>query len=86
MLLRAGSPSAKELTGLEEHQVRCWTSWYRWTKLALLAHAFLSVLAATQPDGSHPHQDQLIPLIRNEICRLSTGLLRQPPAPARQLH
>lgn len=54
--------------------------------MALLAHAFLSVLAATQPDGSHPRQDQLIPLTSNEICRLFTGLLRQPPAPAKQLH
>jgi hypothetical protein len=42
----------------------------------LLAHAFLSVLAATQPDDGHTHQDQLIPLTRNEIRRLFTGLRR----------
>jgi SRSO17 transposase len=39
----------KELTALDEHQVRSWTSWRRWTVLAMLAHAFLSVTTATQP-------------------------------------
>src|SRR4051794_29749482 len=39
----------KELTALDEHQVRSWTSWRRWTVLAMLAHAFLSVMTATQP-------------------------------------
>jgi hypothetical protein len=53
--------------------------------LALLAHAFLSVLAAAQPDGGYPHDDQLIPLTRHEIRRLFTGLCQQPPAPALQL-
>ncbi len=33
----------KELAALDEHQVRSWTSWHRWTVLAMLAHAFLSV-------------------------------------------
>jgi hypothetical protein len=43
-------------------RIRSWTSWHRWTVLALLACAFLSVLAATQPDDGHPRDDQLIPL------------------------
>jgi hypothetical protein len=43
-----GFAAGEELAALDEHQVRCWTSWHRWTILALLAHAFLSVLAATQ--------------------------------------
>jgi hypothetical protein len=82
-----GFAGGKELAALDEHQVRSWTSWHRWTILALLAHAFLSVLAATQPGGgSDPHDDQLIPLTRNEICRLFTGLSRQLPTPAMQLH
>jgi len=46
-----GFAASKELAALDEHQVRSWTSWHRWTILALLAHAFLSVLAASQPDG-----------------------------------
>ena len=81
-----GFAAGKELAALDEHQVRSWTSWHRWTILALLACAFLSVLAATQPGGSQPHDDQLIPLTRNEIRRLFTGLCQQPPAPAIQLH
>jgi hypothetical protein len=79
-----GFAAGKELAALDEHQVRSWTSWHRWTILALLACAFLSVLAAAQPEGST--HDQLIPLTRNEIRRLFTGLCRQPPAPRRQLH
>ena len=81
-----GFASGKELAALDEHQVRSWTSWHRWTILALLAHAFLSVLAAVQPGGGDPHDDLLIPLTRNEICRLFTGLSRQLAAPAMQLH
>jgi SRSO17 transposase len=65
--------TGKDLAGLDEHQVRGWTSWHRWTALALLAHAFLSVLAATQPRPS-PGQ-RLIPLTRNEIRRLLTALI-----------
>jgi SRSO17 transposase len=81
-----GFAASKELAALDEHQVRSWISWHRWTILALLAHAFLSVLAATQHDHSQPHDDQLIPLTRHEIRRLFTGLRQQIPAPALQLH
>jgi len=80
-----GFAAGKELAALDEHQVRSWTSWHRWTILALLACAFLSVLAATQPHDSHPGDDQLIPLTRNEIRRLFTGLSQQLAAPATQL-
>jgi SRSO17 transposase len=60
--------AGKELAALDEHQVRTWTSWQRWTALAILAHAFLSVMAATEPA---PGDDSgLIPLTRNEIRRL----------------
>ena len=60
--------SGKELAALDEHQVRRWTSWHRWTVLAMLAHAFLSVMTATQPP---PEPDSgLIGLTRNEIRRL----------------
>ena len=63
--------SGKELTALDQHQVRRWTSWHRWTVLAMLAHAFLSVMTATQP-ADDPHTG-LIPLTRNEIRRLFTA-------------
>jgi hypothetical protein len=65
----------KELTGLDEHQVRTWTSWRRWTLLAMLAHAFLTVMVATQPDPT-PEEDGLIALTRNEIRRLFSALTR----------
>ena len=44
--------TGKGLVGLDQHQVRRWRSWYRWTTLAMLAHAFLVVLAAA--DRTHP--------------------------------
>jgi SRSO17 transposase len=81
-----GFAGGKELAALDEHQVRSWTSWHRWTILALLACAFLSVLAAAQPGGSGSRDDLLIPLTRNEIRRLLTGLSRQPAPPAAPLH
>ena len=81
-----GFAAGKELAALDEHQVRSWTSWHRWTILALLAHAFLAVLAAAQPRGSQQRDGQLIPLTCHEIRRLFTGLSQQPPAPAIQLH
>jgi SRSO17 transposase len=63
--------SSKELAGLDQHQVRTWTSWHRWTILAMLAHAFLSVMTATEPT---PEPDSgLIALTRNEIRRLFTA-------------
>ena len=40
--------AGKGLAGLDEHQVRRWGSWYRWTTLAMLALAFLSITAATE--------------------------------------
>jgi len=81
-----GFAASKELAALDQHQVRGWTSWHRWTILALLACAFLSVLAAAQPGHRDRHDEQLIPLTRNEIRRLFTGLGRQLPTPGKQLH
>lgn len=80
-----GFAGGKELAALDEHQVRTRTSWHRWTILALLAHAFLSVLASQAARG-HPGDELLIPLTRHEIRRLLTGLSRQLAAPAAQLH
>jgi hypothetical protein len=81
-----GFAAGKELAALDQHQVRSWTSWHRWTILALLACAFLTVLAATQPAPDHAPDGHLIPLTRHEIRRLFTGLLQQPPPPRMQLH
>jgi hypothetical protein len=66
--------AGKGLTGLDEHQVRRWTSWHRWTSLAMLVHAFLSVTAAT-PRADTAAPPGLVALIANEIRHLFTRLL-----------
>ena len=67
--------AAKGLTGLDQHQVRRWTSWHRWTTLAMLAHAFLAVATATERD-THPHPDRTDHVDRQ---RVSTTLRRPTP-------
>jgi SRSO17 transposase len=69
--------AAKGLTGLDEHQVRRWVSWYRWTTLTMLALAFLTITAATEHARSPAPAGQ-IPLTRNEIAALFTKLVIQP--------
>ncbi len=41
--------AAKDQCGLDHYQVRTWEPWYRHITLAMLAHAFLAVTAATDP-------------------------------------
>jgi len=69
--------TGKGLTGLDEHQVRTWTSWHRWVTLVLFAHAFLVVTTAAQRRIDHP-SDTLIPLTVNEFRRLFIALLLRP--------
>ncbi len=69
--------AGKGLAGLDEHQVRRWTSWRRWTLLAMTAHALLAVIAA----GEHTDQPAtagLIALTCNEIRRLFTIFVIEP--------
>jgi len=66
--------AAKGLTGLDQHQVRRWTSWHRWTTLAMLAHAFLAVATATERD-TQPTPAGLIALTVNEFRHLFDALL-----------
>ena len=66
--------TGKGLTGLDQHQVRRWPSWHRWTTLAMLAHAFLAVTTATERDHN-PTPAGLIPLTVNEFRRLFDALL-----------
>jgi SRSO17 transposase len=93
--IEEGFAGSKELAALDQHQVRDWTSWHRCSVLAMLAHAFLSVMTATQPadpdaypvsDPAVDHSRRLIPLTRNEIRRLFTGLLARPLPASLQLH
>ena len=73
--------AGKGLAGLDEHQVRRWESWYRWTTLAMLALAFLTIAAATE--HTRPPPDDQIPLTRNEIAALFGALVIEPVRDAR---
>ena len=66
--------AAKGLVGLDQHQVRRWRSWHRWTTLAMLAHAFLAVACAIERDTT-PTPAGLITLTVNEFRRLFDALL-----------
>jgi SRSO17 transposase len=66
--------AAKGLAGIDQHQVRRWTSWHRWTTLAMLAHAFLAVATADERD-TQPTPAGLITLTVNEFRRLFDALL-----------
>lgn len=65
--------TAKGLVGLDQHQVRRWTSWNRWTTLAMLAHAFLAILTAAERDHT-PTPPGLITLTVAEVRRLFNAL------------
>jgi SRSO17 transposase len=65
--------ASKGLTGLDEHQVRRWTSWYRWVTLAMLAAAFLTITAARE-HTRQPAPAGQVPLTRNEIAHLLATL------------
>jgi SRSO17 transposase len=67
--------AGKGLAALDEHQVRRWTSWYRWVTLAMLGCAFLTIAAAAE--HAQPPPAGLIPLTRNEIARLAATLTIQ---------
>jgi SRSO17 transposase len=43
---------AKGEVGLDHYEVRRWDAWYRHITLAMLAHAFLAVMRARQPQGT----------------------------------
>jgi hypothetical protein len=70
--------ATKGLCGLDEHQVRCWRSWYRWVTLAMLAYAFL-VVARTER-GQHPPSPGVVALSCNEIAHLFAVVVLRPAA------
>lgn len=69
--------TGKELAGLDEHQVRRWTSWHRWVTLTMLTHAFLVVTTAAQRCVDTAGTT-LIALTVNEFRRLFDALLLRP--------
>jgi SRSO17 transposase len=66
--------TGKNATGLDEHQVRRWHSWYRHTTLVMLAHAILTVIATRERARPQTADTHLIPLTVNEIRRLFAKL------------
>jgi SRSO17 transposase len=66
--------AAKGLTGLDQHQVRRWTSWHRWITLAMLAHAFLAISTADER-AQTPAPGGLIELTVNEFRRLFDAVI-----------
>jgi SRSO17 transposase len=69
--------TGKGLCGLDQHQVRRWTSWYRWVTLAMLAHAFLVVVTLAE-HTRHPPPPEQVPLSCNEVGHLFAALAAQP--------
>jgi len=75
--------TSKGQTGLDEHQVRTWRSWYRWTTLVLVAHVFLAI--ATAAAQALPVPVGLIPLTLNEFRHLFAALVIAPAQPVRHV-
>ncbi|WP_433689206.1 IS701 family transposase [Micromonospora carbonacea] len=69
--------AAKGQVGLDQHQVRRWDSWHRFTTLALAALAVLAICAADAADHD-PADTGLIMLTVNEIRRLINALVLRP--------
>jgi SRSO17 transposase len=67
--------AGKDEVGLDQHQVRKWTSWYRYTTLAMFAHAVLAVIAARERAHRTEHTHELIVLTVNEIRHLFAKLI-----------
>jgi SRSO17 transposase len=70
--------ATKGLAGLDEHQVRTWTSWHRWVTLAMLAAAILTIAAAAER-ARNPDPPGQIAITRNEIASLLASLTIKPP-------
>lgn len=64
----------KQAARLDSGQVTTWTSWHRWTAIALLAYAFLAVAAACQrASDADPGELGLIPVTIPELLRQLRG-------------
>jgi SRSO17 transposase len=73
--------TGKGQTGLDQHQLRRWISWRRWTILTMLAHALLAVTAARARDtepASREEGEELIPYTLAEIRRLLNAWIINP--------
>lgn len=73
-----GFQAAKGQVGLDQHQVRRWQSWHRFTTLALAALAVLAICTAQTTEPDRHDQPDMIRLTVNEIRRLINTLIIQP--------
>jgi SRSO17 transposase len=64
---------AKRTTGLDQGQVRTWTSWHRWSAAALTAYAFLVIAALLEHTTAHAaaaDPPELVPVSVPELQHL----------------
>jgi SRSO17 transposase len=86
-IVEEGFQTAKGQVGLDQHQVRQWQSWHRFTTLALAALAILTICTADTNDGDGHSQPDTIRLSINEIRRLINILILHPASDtAHRLH
>jgi SRSO17 transposase len=87
-IVEEGFQTAKGQVGLDQHQVRRWQSWHRFTTLALAALAVLAICAADASTTVDDHaQPDRIRLSVNEIRRLFNILILHPAgSTAHRLH
>jgi hypothetical protein len=69
--------TGKGEVGLDHYEVRKWPGWYRHITLAMVAHAFLVVLAAAY-HTRHPPPAGLTSLTSNEVQHLLAALVTRP--------
>jgi hypothetical protein len=72
--------NAKGAVGLDQHQVRRWDSWHRYTTLIMLAAAILTAITATE--SRNATEPGLIPLTVTEVRRLFATLITHTTRPA----
>ena len=73
--LEAGFEAAKGEVGLDHYEVRSWTGWHRHITLAMLAHAYLTVVRrAAEGRGQHPARDESAAVHRSQSAALGSGI------------
>lgn len=77
--------AGKGQVGLDQHQVRRWNSWHRFTTLALAALAILAICAAEAAPAKQSEHPNMISLTVNEIRRL-INIFRDQPTPGTSHH
>jgi hypothetical protein len=73
------SLATQRTVGLDQGQVRTWTSWHRWSTAALTAYAFLVIAALLEHHAATDDPTELVPLSCPELQHLLTAAVL--PAP-----